>query len=297
MRVLARAIYAPIASSRTLSRWFLIAAGGLLRSTGAFPLKGNVINSLTSYAWPQVQLPARAVHVGGGVTVDLVPHVGEFDFLALFTRDLGYEVELFEALAQRVPQFDAIVEIGANVGVFTAFFACARRDASVPIFAFEPSAEAHRRLVVNARGAGVHAIPAAVSDRAGLLEFFEPEGHLTNGSLLQDFAAHFSSTLRHALVPSVDGVAHLVGSHQRVLVKIDVEGAEAQVLRALEPFLRQKRPTLVIEVLSAFQAELNALPVLRDLYEFWHVTKHGLVLRDSLEATDDARDYILLPRT
>jgi FkbM family methyltransferase len=298
MRLLAKALYGPISKSQSLTRGFLMAAGAVLRATGPFPLKGNVINSLTSYAWPKVQLPARLVHVGGGISIDLVPHVGEFDFLALFTRDLGYETELFEALKNMAPEFEAIVEIGANVGVFTSFFARVRRNEAVPVFAFEPAAEAHRRLVLNARAPNVHAIPAAVADQAGLLEFFEPEGHLTNGSLLPEFAGHFSREVRRNLVPSVDGaaVADLVRGYGRVLLKVDVEGAEARVIRSLEPLLRQKRPTIVIEVLSAFQTELNALPVLQEVYEFWHVTKRGLVRRDTLVAAEDARDYILVPR-
>jgi FkbM family methyltransferase len=297
MRTLARLLYGPIARSRVLTRLFLIAAGGLLRSAGDFRLKGNVINSLTSFPWPQVDLPKREVHVGAGVTIELHPHVGEFDFLALFSRDLGYEIELFEALAERAPEFDAIVEIGANVGVFTAFFARVRRDASVPVFAFEPSAEAHGRLAQNARAPGVHTIPAAVADRAGLLEFFEPEGHLTNGSLLADFAGHFSARVKRNLVPSLDGaaVAHLVSQHERVLLKIDVEGAEARVLRSLEPLIRSKRPVLVLEVLPEFEQELNALQLLQELYAFWHVTKHGLQRREALIASTDARDYILVP--
>lgn len=298
LRVLARALYAPVSKSRRLTRWFLVATGALLRATGPFPLKSNLINSLSSFAWPQVELPRRSVRVCGDVAIDLVPHVGEFDFRALLAPDLGYELELFDALRPRVREFDAIVEIGANVGVFTAFFAKTRANDSVPIFAFEPSREAYRRLLANLRGPNVQAIPAAVADTCGLLPFHEPEGHLTNGSLLPAFAGHFSSRVATSVVPSVDGqaVSDLVGRYARILLKVDVEGAESRVITALEHLIAGKRPTLVLEVLREFEEELNSLAVLKAHYEFHQVTRQGLQRRDALVASDEGRDFLLLPR-
>jgi len=61
-----------------------------------------------------------AVHVvvGARTKIRLVPHLGEFDEAALWSRRLGYEDAAFLWLeSNTADRYDIIVEIGANVGV------------------------------------------------------------------------------------------------------------------------------------------------------------------------------------
>jgi hypothetical protein len=44
-----------------------------------------------------------------------------------------------------------------------------------------------------------------VSDETGFSSFYEPEGHLTNGSLGRGFAEHFSQTVRDSMVVTLAG--------------------------------------------------------------------------------------------
>lgn len=299
LRFISRQVYRPLATSPRLARGFLLLMGNMLRALGSFPLKSNLINSLTSHPWPAITFPSRSVRVGSTHAISLVPHVGEFDFVALFSNELGYENELFDAIGSRMPLYDAVVEIGANVGVYSSFFVQQRRSNEVPIFCFEPSREAFSRLNANIQQApNFHALPAAVSDRCGLVEFFEPAGHLTNGSLLQPFAAIFSSNLQRNLVVSVDGncVEDLVRPFNSVLLKIDVEGAEETVLRSLQRMITAKRPEIVLEVLEQFAQAMNSIEFLAANYRLYLVTETGLQEQTRFEGHPRYRDYLLLPR-
>ncbi len=289
-----------IARQPGVAEAYLRAVGWLARPLPDGLNKRRLVNALKDTAWPHVTLPPRSVRLARTREVRLVPHVGEFDFEALFFRELAYEREVFSVLESRLGQYDAIVEIGANVGVFTTYFAKACRDAQA-IFAFEPSPKAFERLETNLAlngASGVRAFNAAVAEQSGVVSFFEPAGHLTNGSLKRDFAAAFSDTVATSTVTAVDGqyVAVLLAPYQHPLIKIDVEGAEAEVLRSLSQVIRSRRPDLVIEVLDGYEAALNELDFLLAAYRLLKITGQGLIEMRSFEADKEHRDYLLVPR-
>mgnify|MGYP000317690686 CR=1 FL=1 len=263
-RLLASRLHALIARFTTLSRCYLLLWALAIRCFGKIIPREKIIATLSWYAWPANVFSAKTVAVTDAVSFQLVPHVGEHDMRALFTSDLAYEPEVFAALDRIMQGYDAIVEVGANVGFYSLYFAAARRSTDVPVYCFEPSVEAFARLRTNLAindTPNVFAIPAAVSAVAGLARFYEPAGHLTNGSMVESFAAIFSNDVRATLVPAVSGeaVQSLVQSHQHILLKIDVEGAEIDVLRSLRSFIEDKRPDIVLEVLSTFAADLEQI--------------------------------------
>jgi len=131
----------------------------------------RVRNSVCSVeAWPPLDFRPRRVTVGAGTRIRLQPHLGEFDGAALFSRRLAYEAPVFAWLEREAARrYGAVIEIGANVGVYSVFF---DRLSRLPgarlktIAVFEPSAEAFRRLLNNLalNGAGrVVAYNAAVA--------------------------------------------------------------------------------------------------------------------------------------
>lgn len=234
--------------------------------------------------------------------MDLIPHVGEFDFAALFLKRLGYEQEVFDFLEHRLASYDAIVEVGANVGVFTTYFSkvTAGIGRAVPIFAFEPSRQAFLRLLQNLAvndASNVIAFNCALFNRSGFVDFFEPEGHLTNGSLYQEFAGEFSQVVKRAPVIAVAAqqLRELLDPYSRILFKIDVEGAEANVLASLHQLISDKRPDIVLEVLPGTEASLNRLDFIVDNYVISNITRHGLIETTRFRANAEFRDYFLAP--
>ena len=196
-------------------------------------------------------------------------------------------------------QADAVVEIGANVGAYTAFLASVRGAERRSLYSFEPSRKAFKRLLENLDANGllgrVNIFNCAVGQQAGVAEFFEPEGHLSNGSLLPEFAGLFTDRVSRQHVLVVDGelIARLVGDNARLLIKMDAEGFEAKILAGLEPLIRRQRPMIILEVLPMFCAELNALRFLRDCgYRWMEIRPEGLVRREEFVA-GPFRDYLL----
>lgn len=257
----------------------------------------RVVNTLSWYVWPPLNFSAKSVSVTDSVSFKVVPHTGEHDMRALFTSDLAYEGEVFAALDQRIKDYDAIVEIGANVGFFSLYFCTARHSAAVPVYCFEPSALAFTRLTANLaanNAQNVFAIPTAVASGSGLARFYEPLGHLTNGSIVESFAAIFSDEVRTTFVPTVVGEAvhSLIANDARILMKIDVEGAEMEVLNSLRCVIDGKLPDLILEVLPMFVDALNEF-VWPDGYEKYAITRDGLIARDRSRVEGDERDYLV----
>ncbi len=222
--------------------------------------------------------------------------------MVLFGTSLEYEQEVFCLIESRMAHYDAVVDIGANVGVYTIFFAKLFETLNKPahVFAFEPSRKAFLRLIQNI-GANsapkVHIFNCAVAQQSGFSQFYEPQDHLTNGSLYTAFAEMFSPNVAVNAVMTISGekVSSLVDSYQRVLLKIDVEGAESVVLGSMAEFILSKKPDIVLEVLPTQEDALNGLDFLLDNYRLFNITDQGLIEHEALVA-GRFRDYLLVPQ-
>ncbi len=257
-------------------------------------------NSIHSVRWPQIVLRPQTVVLGRSTRVRLRPHFQEFDFEVLLGTHLDYEREVFKFIEPRISTYDTVIEIGANVGVFTAFVrkVARARSRAVKVYAFEPSRIAYARLLENLQLNDlddVQAFNCAIGSETGIADFFEPQGHITNGSLNREFAQRFSDNVRHTrtLLIDADLLNEFVTDLDRVLIKIDIEGAEPMILRALERLVRRVSPDLLIEVLPLTAAELNQIPFLAECgYRLLHLTGDGPVERTELTASE-WRDYFL----
>jgi FkbM family methyltransferase len=281
-------------------RWF--SALSLLRHAPDGAYKQRIINSVAATEWPALSIAPQRVVLGSATEVSIRPHPGEFDFRALLDRRLDYERPLFEWLEASIGGYDTVIEIGANVGIFTVFLAALKRarGASKPrVVSFEPSREAFARLLDNLalNGSDSEVFNCAVSDRGGVAELFEPQGHLTNGSLDPSFAQLFSSEVRKNRVLVISGaeLTAIAPSPGKTLLKIDVEGAEPLVLRGLRDWAQATRPDVLIEVLPGFDGALREQDYFAALgYRFMRVEERGPVEVAPYEASDQHRDHLLL---
>lgn len=251
--------------------------------------------------WKPLKFGARTVTVGDMTQIMLHPHLGEFDQAALFTKQLDYEKPVFVWLERHAcERYDAIIEVGANVGVYTVFFdALSRRPTGrlKTIYAFEPSPKAFGRLLTNLAANEARSVvpfPVAVAEETGFLQFYEPEGHLTNGSLVRGFAENFTKNVRQNTIVALAGATlePMFARHQRVLLKIDAEGFEPKILVAMEPLLERYRPDLLIEVLDGTDAELRAFDSVK-AYDCYLLTPDGPSQRAVLSADPSSRDWLL----
>lgn len=128
------------------------------------------------------------------------------------------------------------IDVGANIGYFSLLVAKAHATARVVSVEASPPtlAKLHHHIQLNQLN-NIRVIPQAASDHQGSIDLFlsapNNEGATTT---LPDI--HDSASIRVACAP----LARLLSAEELQtarLIKIDVEGAEAPVLRGLEPAL------------------------------------------------------------
>jgi FkbM family methyltransferase len=161
------------------------------------------------------------------------------------------EPEKTDALLRVLEPGQVFFDIGANIGYYTQL-ASDRLGPGGTVVAFEPSPRnlsyLYRHVTLN-RASNVVIVPVACSDTTGLAMFAE-NADCAEGRLVQ--AGIGPAPTRPSLVATVaiDDVVRLIGQTPHV-VKIDVEGAEVQVLRGAAATIATARPILILAVHSA----------------------------------------------
>ena len=158
----------------------------------------------------------------------------------------GYEEHLAELFRCLVSSGDRCVDVGANVGVHTVRLA-KLVGAAGEVIAIEPDAGVAERtrcnITLNDLG-NARVVNAAASDQAGHMRLYRPDSSDTNRAR--------ASLLRHpyltgdtATVPvlTIDEIC----DGPVALIKIDVEGHEAAVLRGASAVIAGHAPSVVFE--------------------------------------------------
>jgi FkbM family methyltransferase len=190
-----------------------------------------------------------------------------------------------------------VLDVGANIGYYTLLAAKALEGRG-EVHAFEPCPRVFRWLSENARLNGLSCLTlnqTAVSDANGSQPLFFPADKAgTNASLIENFTVQGSSIVTSVLC--LDTYCANKVKRPVDLLKVDVEGAELNVLRGSRSLLQQQRPDIICEVLEPFDDELNKF--FRETpYGAFLITDSGLLERQEIRADPQFRDYYLTCRT
>jgi FkbM family methyltransferase len=168
----------------------------------------------------------------------------------MLAADTGMQDGSFEAdevgLVERLlNDADVVVDIGANVG----FYTCMARQAGKHVVAIEPVRSNLDLLYRNLASNGwpdVEVWPLGLSNTPGIGTIY---GARTGASLLPGWA-HNSELFRTSIsLTTLDELLRNRFVGQYLLVKIDVEGAEYDVLRgSFETLDRKVKPTWLVEI-------------------------------------------------
>lgn len=161
-------------------------------------------------------------------------------FLMLHGRDLEALFELFwrgeyeppPSLAARLVEVDRVVDIGANVGMFSAW--ARGRWPAAELIAFEPDPEnlAIYREWLEAQVGPVQLVEAAAAPSAGLLPFRSGLGGGSQSVSVGQANIH---------VPTVDVFSFVAGAQ---FIKMDIEGGEWPILA--DPRLAELREVILV---------------------------------------------------
>jgi FkbM family methyltransferase len=177
-------------------------------------------------------------------------------------------LRLWRGLASRVPPSGAILDIGA----FRGEYALAAREVNprAPVYAFEPNPHTLHDLHAACAGKNVCVMAEAVADENGTVGFL-----CSSAQSRIETATAAKSPGEVCQVPAV--TLEFWVREQEVapsLIKIDVEEAEAGILRAARRVLEDFMPVILCEVLTdAAGAEVEA--AVPSLYSFWHINENG----------------------
>ena len=168
------------------------------------------------------------------------------------------------------------VDIGANVG-FYSILASRAVGPEGHVLSFEPNSENCRLVMLSARRNGLDNItmyPFALGDSNGHALFHTHLG--SNGGLFNDEGdALLDSTAVVVPIARLDDVV----THEIDLIKIDVEGAEALVMRGATGLIEKYRPTVVSEFSLEMLRRVSGVDGL-DYLHYWDELGYSLHLCD-----------------
>lgn len=180
-----------------------------------------------------------------------------------------YEPAEFSLLEKVVQPGDAILDIGANIGLHTLVMSRIAGEAG-HVVSFEPEVVNQRYLKRNLARNGfrnVTVVGKAVCDTSGPKTFF------INPLNTGDHRLHGDGSHSHSVTVDAVSIDDYLGADKRVdLIKMDIQGGEADALRGMA-------------------ATLDANPALCMMFEFWPYGLHlaGRRVEDVLGFIHDRR--------
>jgi FkbM family methyltransferase len=179
-------------------------------------------------------------------------------WMQLDIRELVQETLLLEGIWEpKTTQYlcdslgpgQVFLDIGANAGYFS-LLASRRVGESGKVLAIEPNPAMANQLLQNvqrSRLTNVAIIEAACSDSVEVRDLYVGNAYNTgNSSLSHDNLAWTKSVKVNCA--TVDLLIEQYGLYHVDLVKIDVEGAELQVLQGMQTTLKRFRPKIITEL-------------------------------------------------
>ena len=180
-----------------------------------------------------------------------------------------YEYEKQRLFADAVKLGQVVYDVGANVGFYT-LLASRLVGPTGKVVAFEPLprnlAFLRRHVEMNDRHGNVTVVAAAVSDRAGTARF-DPGPMPEMGRLSS------AGTVEVRTVALDQWIAEQ-GAPAPGFIKIDVEGAEASVLRGARALLTGVRPDVLVATHGDAEHE-DCRGILQDLGYSWEELDEG----------------------
>jgi FkbM family methyltransferase len=202
-------------------------------------------------------------------------------------------IALFAALAKTAR---TVVDVGANIGIFSLVAAGVRPQSR--ILAFEPQpmvAMSLARNVAFSEASNVEVFPAALGSAIGYAALYT-----TVSDVLSSMDRARVPDAIKLIVPAttLDEIANEKNVVDVDLVKIDAEGWELQVLEGAASTLERDRPTVLFEALAdSPAAAITALFSGLD-YDIWVIAEGRIERVDLCSAAGKAneRNFVAIPK-
>lgn len=222
----------------------------------SFPGRWRLCAFIQRHSAQLASLPAGPTKVARDTFLYLNPQE-KFDGLKTIIHGLNPREPLSNVALQLLRPGDNALDVGANVGYFSALAAMAVGEKG-QVFAFEASPSTYERLqtLVKANAFNnIKTFEVAVSDQAGELQFHcGPPDH-TGTASLRDLADRTSAITRVKAV-ALDDLLDTLPTIR--LIKIDVEGAETLVAQGMSKLIERDQPYILTEVTDNFLQSMGS---------------------------------------
>ena len=235
---------------------------------------------------------------------------------------VAFETGEWEAAAVRkclefIPDGGVALDIGAHVGLYSCAFGMHLRKSGGSVHAFEPVSENHKRLLENVELNGlkgtVLAYRVALGSEAGEIEMRITPGSPTNNAVGSNMlSARDRANVDEnrwgrewVKVARLDDWARETGLERCDLIKIDVEGADLNVLKGGRELIESFRPVILAEFNGYWMTQIGQS--FEDVTEFFAPLEYRFFrelegtfvpLTKELVAKDlEVTSYLLIPPT
>ncbi len=228
--------------------------------------------------------PAR-MRVRGGFTMVLNPQ----DLVPLMLLRTGeWQPDVWDALVPALPRDGVLLDVGAHIGIFTLKGA-KQVGPNGRVIAFEPNPETAALLRENISANHLENVTVeeiACTDRQQQLTLFAAPTNNTGASSLSQVNAAYGSAPRpfQVLGRPIDDVVRELKLDRVNAIKIDVEGAELQVLHGATETLKRFHPKIVLEIVPSQLASFQSTP--QEVASFIKSTGYTIGVPLSAGATD-----------
>ena len=207
----------------------------------------------------------------------------------------AHEVPLTKYLIENVKPGQIVLDIGANIGYFTALLGCLVGP-SGHVVAYEPNPRVYPFLMENLSLYNIKdrvtVLQKAAHAAAGRIKLYVADRFLGNTSIHQhdaDYFSKFYDTVSEIEADAEPLDANLERFAQIDLVKLDIEGGEYHALLGMRELLaREAVGTIVMEINPLMlQQDLPALrELLSDIQEKYNTVFYTLSQEGQPEETD-----------
>jgi len=191
-----------------------------------------------------------------------ISHAGRWVENSLFWHNLSdYEPVSLKIWRDACRFSNLILDIGANSGLYSLVAKCV--NSSSTVYAFEPLEEFSSLIKKNIKlnSYDVRIIESAVSDVAGLADFYVPQqyqGNIYSSTLsVEHYGKHQQTEpiIHQVNVTTLDNFIEDNHLGNIDLIKIDAEGHDLNVLRGFVKYLRKMQPDFLIEIQDEYTGQ------------------------------------------
>lgn len=215
-------------------------------------------------------------------------------------NEAGYSDILFSAAANK----NVIFDIGANVGYYAIHFATELVKRSGHVHAFEPIQQTYERLRANVDINGLAQFITAnnigLSNSTGTVDFYEPDYSGSVAASMKNLHPNETVQIHKVSVETLDIYCEKYNIRSLDLLKIDVEGAEMNVIQGGGSVIKEFRPILFMELLRKWSKPFGYHPndLLKVLYELgykcWTQDDEGVVPFEWMSDSTVQTNFILV---